>query len=391
MLDVELKEHLIHSIIPFWKELRDEEFGGFYGYLDYNLKLNKRAEKGLILNSRILWFFSSAYKELKEDDLLRYAKHAYEFLNDHGLDQENGGVYWSLTYDGAVLDSTKHTYNQAFAIYALSAYYEVTGKEEALQKALAIYELIENKCKDSFGYLEAFDPYFNPIQNDKLSDNGVIAHKTMNTLLHILEAYTQLYYVSKDERIKKNIKEIFDKIEGKVFHPIKKRQEVFFDDKMNSILDIHSYGHDIEASWLIDRGLEVINDPVYSKKMGKITSTLVEEVYSKAYEEHSLANECASGKIDTKRIWWVQAEAIVGLYNAYEKEKKQEYLLAVQAIWDFIKSYFIDKRAGSEWLHAVDIQGKAIEGLPIVEPWKCPYHNGRMCLEIIRRMKDASC
>lgn len=125
--------------------------------------------------------------------------------------------------------------------------------------------------------------------------------------------------------------------------------------------------------------------------MGKITSTLVEEVYSKAYEEHSLANECASGKIDTKRIWWVQAEAIVGLYNAYEKEKKQEYLLAVQAIWDFIKSYFIDKRAGSEWLHAVDIQGKAIEGLPIVEPWKCPYHNGRMCLEIIRRMKDASC
>ena len=143
MLDVELKEHLIHSIIPFWKKLKDEEFGGFYGYLGYNLKLNKRAEKGIILNSRILWFFSSAYKELKEDDLLRYAKHAYEFLNNHGLDKENGGVYWSLTYDGAVLDSTKHTYNQAFAIYGLSAYYEVTGNEEALQKALAIYELIE--------------------------------------------------------------------------------------------------------------------------------------------------------------------------------------------------------------------------------------------------------
>lgn len=391
MLDVELKEHLKHSIIPFWKGLKDEEFGGFYGYLDYNLNLNKKAEKGLILNSRILWFFSSAYKELKEEELLVYAKHAYEFLIHYGLDQENGGVYWSLTYDGAVLDGTKHSYNQAFAIYALSTYYEVTGKEEALQKAFALYELIENKCKDSFGYLEAFDPYFNPILNDKLSENGVIAQKTMNTLLHILEAYTQLYNVSKEERVKNKIREIFDIIEGKVFHALKRKQEVFFDQKMNSILDIHSYGHDIEASWLIDRGLEVINDAVYSKKMSKITRALVEEVYSKAYENHSLANECESGKIDTIRIWWVQAEAMVGFYNAYEKEnKKQEYLLAVHEIWDFIKDYFIDRRAGSEWFFAVDKKGNVIEGLPIVEPWKCPYHNGRMCLEIIRRIKDAS-
>lgn len=391
MLDVELKEHLKHSIIPFWKGLKDEEFGGFYGYLDYNLNLNTKAEKGLILNSRILWFFSSAYKELKEEELLIYAKHAYEFLTHYGLDQENGGVYWSLTYDGAVLDGTKHTYNQAFAIYALSTYYEVTGKEEALQKAFALYELIENKCKDSFGYLEAFDSYFNPILNDKLSENGVIAQKTMNTLLHILEAYTQLYLVSKEERVKNKLREIFDIIEGKVFHAFKKRQEVFFDRKMNSILDLHSYGHDIEASWLIDRGLEAINDSVYSKKMSKITRVLVEEVYLKAYENQSLANECESGKIDTIRIWWVQAEAMVGFYNAYEKDnKKQEYLLAVHAIWDFIKSYFIDKRAGSEWFPAVDMQGNVIEGLPIVQPWKCPYHNGRMCLEIIRRMKDAS-
>ena len=131
------KEMLIGKLLPFWQGLRDEEHGGYYGHMDFNLSLDKQAEKGCILNSRILWFFSQAAMTLKDDSLIPYARHAYDFLRERCLDQEYGGVYWSVTFDGQPLDETKHTYNQAFAIYALSAYYRLTGDEESLKQARA--------------------------------------------------------------------------------------------------------------------------------------------------------------------------------------------------------------------------------------------------------------
>ena len=183
MMLEEVKAHLLNDIIPFWKNLRDDEFGGYYGYLDYDLKLDKKAEKGCILNSRITWFFSNAYTLLKDKSLLEEADHGYEFLKEHCIDKEYGGIYWSMKYDGTPLDTTKHTYNQAFCIYALSSYYEASGKQEALELARKLYELIETRCMDDNGYLEAFTRDFKPESNEKLSENGVLAEKTMNTLL----------------------------------------------------------------------------------------------------------------------------------------------------------------------------------------------------------------
>ena len=156
----EVKEELLWHIIPFWKNLRDDEWGGYYGWLSYDLSLDKKSEKGCILNSRITWFFSNAYTLLKEESLLDEAKHGYAFLKQHCVDRENGGVYWSLNYDGTPLDTTKHTYNQAFSIYALSSYYEVAKEKEALELAYALYRLIEPKCRDEVGYLEAFTKDF---------------------------------------------------------------------------------------------------------------------------------------------------------------------------------------------------------------------------------------
>ena len=190
MFDTQVKEHLLSDIIPFWQRLRDEEYGGFYGYMGYDLAIDKKAVKGCILNSRILWFFSNAYLLLKDEQLLKDAGHAFKFLKDHCLDKENGGIYWSLTYDGKPEDTTKHTYNQAFAIYALSSYYDASKDEQALKIAQELYHIVETKCKDEYGYLEAFDIRFEPAENDKLSENGVMAEKTMNTLLHVFEAYT---------------------------------------------------------------------------------------------------------------------------------------------------------------------------------------------------------
>lgn len=388
-LKKEIKRELTDGIIPFWKKLRDNENGGYYGEMDYELKINPKAEKGCILNSRITWFFANAYTVLKDESLLDEARHAYEFLRDVCIDRENGGIYWSISYDGKPLDTTKHTYNQAFCIYALSSYYEASGDKEALELAFELYNLIEAKCTDSVGYLEAFTRDFKPESNEKLSENGVMADKTMNTLLHVFEAYTELYRVSKDAKVKTRLEWIMDLFADRIYNPKLKRQEVFFDAEYNSIIDLYSYGHDIETAWLIDRGVEVIGEKKYGDKMTPITRTLTEQIYKVAFNGHSLANECDKGVVNTLRIWWVQAEALVGFLNGYLKDNsKKEYLDAVTAEWEFIKTYQKDSREGSEWFREVYEDGSPMVGSPIVEPWKCPYHNGRMCLEVIKRIGE---
>jgi len=393
-----MKEHAANVLLPFWEGLKDEEYGGFYGYMGYDLALDKEAVKGCILNSRILWFFSNAYLTLGDEKALPYARHAFLFLKEHCMDKENGGVYWSLTYDGKPEDTTKHTYNQAFAIYALSSYYDACKDGEALALAGELFELIEARCKDEYGYLEAFNVRFEPEQNDKLSENGVMAEKTMNTLLHVLEAYTELYRVQNQqndreekqkpgkEQVAQAIRYMLDLVETKVFNKEAGRQEVFFDRTWHSLIDLYSYGHDIEASWLIDRALEILGDEEYTERITPITGTIVENIYNRAYVEHSLMNEAENGLNDTTRVWWVQAEAVVGFLNGYQKRPEHvEYLKAAEDIWEFIKAYLVDKREGSEWYWSLEESRNPVKK-PIVEPWKCPYHNGRMCFEVIRRL-----
>ena len=382
----EIRQHLEEQLIPFWEGLQDKEYGGYYGYMGYGLEVDKKAVKGCILNSRILWFFSNAYLTLKENRLLEDAKHAYQFMKDYCIYKEYGGIFWSLTYDGEIEDGTKHTYNQAFAIYALSAYYAASGDKEALSLAEGLYGLIEGRCTDEYGYLEAFDREFCPIENDKLSENGVIAEKTMNTLLHVFEAYTELYRVAKREEVADRLRFMLDLMADKIYNAERGRQEVFFDRTWNTLIDLYSYGHDIETAWLVDRGLEVLGDDAYTIKLSPITREITRNIYGRAYKNHSLMNEAENGVDDTTRVWWVQAEAVVGFINGYQKNNNcREYLEAAEDIWVYIREHLLDKRNGSEWYWAVDADGKPLEK-PIVEPWKCPYHNGRMCMEVIRRL-----
>lgn len=380
----EISRHLTEKIIPFWEGLKDEEQGGYYGYMGYDLAVDTTYEKGCILNSRILWFFSNAYLLLGEEHLREHARHAYCFLREHCLDPEYGGVYWSVTCDGQRKDSTKHTYNQAFAIYALASYYDAAGDRDALELAYELQNLIEEKCTDAWGYLEAFNRRFEPEDNEKLSENGVLAEKTMNTLLHVFEAYTELYRVSPDERTKECLCRMLDTVEAKVYNRELGRQEVFFDRQWNSLLDLYSYGHDIETAWLLDRGLSILQDPVYTKKIAPITAEIAKNIYERAFVENSLLNEAENKIPDTTRVWWVQAETIVGFLNEYQKHGEEKYRKAAEAVWGYIQSYLIDPRKGSEWFWAVDAKGNPLEK-PIVEPWKCPYHNGRMCMEVLRR------
>lgn len=379
---------LLDDIISFWKNLRDDVYGGYYGYMSQELEVDKTAEKGCILNSRILWFFSEAAMLTGREDLRKEADHAYAFLTEHCLDKENGGVFWSLTYDGLVLDDTKHTYNQGFAIYALSSYYRLTGKQEALDTAFSLFRRIEKTCRDGEGYLEAFTRDWRPESNEKLSENGVLADKTMNTLLHVFEGYSGLYLASSDPTVEKAMRFCLSIYADKIYDPKLRRQLVFFDAHYNSIIDLYSYGHDIESSWLIDWGTRLLGDSALTAKIEAIDEEIARTIYKTAYYNHSLANECERGKVDETRIWWVQAESVLGFVNLWQKCGEAAYRNAAADIFHFIEEKLVDKRSGSEWFWSLDANGNPIPGKPIAEPWKCPYHNGRMCMELIRKDPD---
>ena len=384
MLAQEVKKELTGHILPFWRSLRDDERGGYIGLVDFDLTRHPEADRGCILNSRILWFFSETYLALKDEELLDEANHAYLMLQSM-TDEENGGVYWSMHADGTVADGTKHTYNQAFAIYALSAYYRASGRSEALERAFRLYETIESRCRDAGGYLEAFTADWRPESNEKLSENGVMAERTMNTLLHVMEGYTGLYEACPRQDVRDKLYFILDLLEKKIWNPDKQRQEVFFDHEYHSLIDLHSFGHDIETSWLAERTLQALRDPALTTRIRPLLLAMADHTLRAAMTDHGFENECEKGTVNHKRIWWVQAEALLGFLNAWELTGETRYRDAVLRQWAYIRDVLRDPRTGSEWYWYVHEDGTPGSDEPIVEPWKCPYHNGRMALEVMRR------
>lgn len=382
MIKNEIGKHLEQKILPFWMKLKDEEYGGFYGYMDENLILDRRADKGCILNSRILWTFSTAAEALKREDLRQYAGQAMDFYH-HYEDQENGGVFWSVRYDGKPSDTTKHTYCQAFAIYGLAAYYRLTGDRKALDKAMDLFHLIESRCKDEDGYLEAMKADFSPESNEKLSENGIMASRTMNTLLHVIEAYAELYRVHPDGQIMVACVEGLNQILDKVYNPGKHRLEVFFDADFRPILDMQSYGHDIESSWLIWDAVKTFIRPDGQEPWKKMCLDLLESATERAFTEHGLHYEIVNGELNTTRAWWPQAEAVLGFEFGWRETRNPKWLKRIRTQWDYILQAVVDPREGSEWFNELQEDGTSLHK-PMVEEWKCPYHNARMCIRMIR-------
>ncbi|MDE6596558.1 MAG: AGE family epimerase/isomerase [Oscillospiraceae bacterium] len=386
----ECKKELTERIIPFWNKLRDDENGGFYGFVDNDLKVDKKADKGVILTSRILWFYSAAYMTLEDEALLDNARHAFEFLKKC-VDKKNGGVYWMMTYDGKPADTMKHTYNQAFAVYALSQFYLASKEQAALDLALELFRTIEDKCTDDIAYLEAMSIDWKIVPNDALSENGLMADKTMNTVLHLIEAYTVLLKACdtyESGRIEERLLFLLDIAKNKIFNGEKNCLRVFFDRELNQIGDIHSYGHDIEATWLIDRACEVIGDRRLMADWRFINLRIAENILDIAFENGAVNNERENDKIDKKRIWWVQAESVVGFVNAFQQGGEKKFIDAAETVFNWIETKQTDRRENSEWWGEVTFEGEPMRTVDMVNPWKCPYHNGRMCIEIINRNVD---
>ena len=377
----EMKEHLTGKILPFWERLKDEAHGGFYGYVDKELKVCPEADKGCILHSRILWTFSTAARMLKSAEYRAYADWAYESLKMFE-DEKNGGVYWSVTFDGRPADTTKHTYCQAFAIYGLSAYYRLTGKREALEKARELFRIIEEKCRVYNGYGEAYQADFSPESNEKLSENGVMATRTMNTLLHVLEAYTELHRAEPEDHVWKAAAEALEIFLKTIYNPEKHRLEVFFDDDYHPLLDMQSYGHDIESGWLLWDSVQEFLPEGGRAPYRAMCLDLLESVRRRALTDHGLKNEWVAGEVNELRIWWVQAETMLGLDCGWRLTGDESWKRDLEMQWQTIQRMIVDRRPGGEWYWSVHEDGSLTER-PMVEEWKCPYHNGRMCLRLM--------
>lgn len=384
----ELSRVLKENILTFWTDkMVDEQFGGFIGQIDGSGQRNARADKSIILNTRILWTFSAVYQQVKEDRYKQMAQRAFNYLIENFIDEEYGGVYWMLDAQGRVKDGKKQVYAQAFMIYALSEYYKISREEKALELSKEIFKLIEKYSldKDNNGYLEAFDQQWQLLEDLRLSDKDANEKKTMNTHLHVLEAYTNLYRIWKDNALQqalKNLIEIFlDRFIDGQGHFL-----LFFDEAWISKSKKISYGHDIEGSWLLYEAAEVLGEEALLEKVKtaslKMADVFIQEGIS---PEHAVYNESENGVYEDEFHWWPQAEAMVGLVNAWQLTGKEQYLEETAKIWGFAKDKIIDWENG-EWYWGISKDGKILTHEDKAGPWKCPYHNSRALLEVMQRL-----
>ena len=384
-----MRSELENNILPFWmNKMEDNEEGGFYGQITGEDELKPEASKGAILNARILWTFSSAYRLLKKPEYLETATRAKRYLIDRFYDPQYGGIYWELDYKGNPLDTKKQIYAIGFAIYGLSEYARATGDEEALAYAQQLFDVIEQHSFDSEqnGYVEALTRDWQPIEDMRLSDKDENEKKTMNTHLHILEPYTNLYRVWKDEQLERQLRNLIEVFITRILDPQTGHLNLFFEEDWTNKYRIYSYGHDIEASWLIHEAALVLGDPEVLKRIEPIIIRIAQAADEGLNPDGSMIYEnfLDKQKIDRELHWWVQAENVVGHINLYQHFGNTEALDTAVRCWEFIKTKLIDHKQG-EWHWSLLPDGTVNRRDDKAGFWKCPYHNGRMCMEVIER------
>ena len=389
VLKEEFRSELLTNILPYWmSRMVDEEFGGFHGRRDGYDHLKLKADKGIILNTRILWTFSHAAYRLKDSNYKRVADRAYQYITRYFIDSKFRGVYWMVNFEGNPLVTKKQVYAQAFAIYAFAEYFKASGKKESLDHAIDLFHLTETYSFDQYenGYLEAFDREWKLLEDLRLSDKDANEKKTMNTHLHILEAYTSLYRVWKDAFLGKQLRNLILIFRDKIISNAK-HFNLFFDEHWNVKSHEISFGHDIEGSWLLFEAAEALEDENLINEIKKLSLAMVEETLQQGFDEDGgLMNEADDkGLIDGDKHWWPQAEALVGLVNAWQLSANDKYLEAAIRTWRFIQTKLIDKEYG-EWYWRVDRSGVVNRDEDKSGPWKCPYHNGRAMLELMNRL-----
>lgn len=380
-----IEKHLNTKIIPFWNRMKDVDHGGYYGFVGLDLKVDRKADKGAVKMSRILYSYATMARHDSKSDYLAHAKFAYDFLIDRLYDHDQGGVFWKSGFDGKIIDDQKHLYANCFAIYGLSEYVLASNEKEALDYAMSIFESIERHAYDrnKDAYHESFDRFWNPTDNQVLAAYGILPVYTTNVVLHQIEAYAKLYEASRLPKVKKSLVRLLDTFYLKIYDESSHRLGIFYDENWNSQIEGTSYGHDIEASWLIDEAMRTIDH----RKDGleRMTIDLAKNVLEESWRDGMMVTERINGEESGQTVWWVLAEALVGFMNAYQKTGDEVFHDAGRSVWKMIERHIIDHREQGEWFWSVDSSGKPVDSYGISENWKANYHNVRACLEVIKR------
>lgn len=396
-----LRHNLEENILPFWLErMPDRALGGFLGRIDGNDTPHPGAPKGAILNGRLLWTFSAAYRLLRVPAYLDAATRAYEYLRDRFIDREAGGVFWSLDASGAPLDTKKQSYAIGFAIYGLSEYARATSSDQALSLAKELFHTLEKHARDlpenGGGYIEAFTRDWQEISDMRLSDKDANEKKTMNTHLHILEPYTNLYRVWPDTELKEAIIDLLRIFLDVMEDPATSHLGLFFDEKWQRHDRNISYGHDIEASWLLLEAAMVLTEtpdaaadprliPLYDKVKRHCLAIANAALEGRDDAGWMAYERFGDGRLDTERHWWVQAEDVVGLVYLYKHHGVDLALDKAWNSWRWIEHNLVDRDHG-EWHWSRLPDGSVNRRDDKAGFWKCPYHNSRMCLEVMQTL-----
>lgn len=379
----------LQNILNYWSTYTvDHENGGFYGKIDNENVITKKAPKGSVLNARILWTFSAAYNQIRNPEYLQLAKRSFDYFKAYFMDQEYGGVYWSVDYNGNPLNDKKQIYALAFALYGLSEYHLAVGDEKAFAQAKQLFDDIERHSFDQekCGYTEALTRDWKIAADLRLSDKDANEKKTMNTHLHILEAYTNLYRIWPDEKLNKQIRGLLDVFQNYIIDPQSNHLRLFMDENWISKSTIISYGHDIEAAWLLQEAAEVLHDERLITRFKTVAVGMAKAAAEGLDTDGGLDYELEGDEHrNQEKHWWVQAEAMVGFLNAYQDSGEQHFYNKFLSSWDFINKHIIDHEKG-EWFWGVNNDHSLMEGEDKAGFWKCPYHNSRACMEVIKRL-----
>ena len=385
-------ESELHEILSWWMQMSiDDTHGGFVGKMDHDNRIYTEAPKGSVLNSRILWAFSAAYNMTHNGEYLKIADRAFHYIAENFIDKEFGGVYWSVDSTGKPLDRKKQVYALAFSVYGLSEFYLASKNENAKKIAVYTYnDILTHSYDEKFGgYIEALTRDWNQASELRLSAKDANEKKSMNTHLHLLEAFTNLYRIWKDKSLKQRIVEIirifFDHIiDSKTDHLI-----LFFDEVWNPRSNIISYGHDIEAAWLIHESARIIEDDSLLEE-AKARSVKTARAAAKGLDSDGglwYEYDVAQQHLTRQKHSWPQAEAMVGFFNAWQLTEDEKFLKRSLQSWEFVKEYMLDKKLG-EWYWGVNADQSPMKQEEKLGMWKCPYHNSRACMEIIHRIDN---
>jgi mannobiose 2-epimerase len=382
------RQEVFDGILSFWLKNCIDPAGGFYGRVTNAGKPIADAPKGLVLNSRILWTFSAAYNMRNRSMYLKTADRAYEYLIANFRDKENGGYYWMLDAKGKPVDDKFELYGMSFVVYSLAEYSAAAKSKPALEQAVKLFDLILAKCHDGTGggYFESFTRDWKPLPKSTMAygiDGGV---KTMNTHLHLLEAFTTLYRVYPEPKTKAALQELMDIFYDHILDPDKAYCRLFFERDWKNINDTISFGHDIEAAWLLCDAAEALGDAKQIEKTRAVAVKIADAVLKRGLDKDGgLLYEANPDKItNPTKDWWPQAETLVGMLNAWQISKEPRFLDATLACWDFTQKNIIDKKFGDWYFSAAPSHPD--DALKVSE-WKAPYHNGRACMELIKRIK----